>query len=161
MTLSEILLQRLSNWQPAGTGRHVLAVTDEASGWTVLVDADRVDNTGCLVHELTLTRKTAGCAASDLRAWAERIAARTGRLPATLKVIEVDSHRNEALLRSQEPTLRGEHRLYYEVLVKGVDEVVLRRYQANLTPGQQRQLTAFALTHEVLAMLVGDWTSAS
>lgn len=161
MTLSETLLQKLSNWQPVGTGRHVLATTEEASGWTALVSADRVDSMGCLVRELTLQRKTGGPVGADLRTWAERIAARVGGLPEALKVIEVDVNRNEALLRSQEPTRRGEQLLYYEVLVKGTGEVMLRRYQASQVPGSHRQQTPFALTHEFLAKLAGRLTGES
>lgn len=54
MMLAEKLLPKLSEWQPAGSGRHSWS-TDEA-GWNVHLAADKADSLSCLVWELTLTR---------------------------------------------------------------------------------------------------------
>ena len=87
------------------------------------------------------------------------MAARTTGLLEALKVIEIDTARQEALLRSAPPTLRGERRLYYEVLLKNTSEVVLRRFQSLLTTPEPRTQVAFALTHEALARLAADLTA--
>lgn len=160
MTLENTLLQKLSDWHPAGDGRHTLAVTDEAAGWNVAVTADRQDQVGCVVWELALRRAAvapATDAAVALRAWAERAAGRVKGLLEMLAVVEVDPTRGEALLRSNEPTQRGEAVAYYEVLLRGTPEAAVRRFKGGA--GQRREQVAFALTHEVLARLAADLTA--
>ena len=154
MNLSETVLRKLSEWHPSGAGRHVLAASN--AGWTVSVTADRCDSMGCLVWELSLTRKTAAAASVSLSSWAEGVAKRVQSLAEPLKVIEVDTVRNEALLRSQEPSPRGEQVFYYEVLLRGTQSATLRRYQAQHTAGSHRQQVGFVLTHEALAKLAED-----
>jgi len=154
MTLSETVLRKLSEWHPSGAGRHVLAASN--AGWTVSVTADRCDSMGCLVWELSLTRKTAAAASASLSNWAEGVAKRVQSLAEALKVIEVDKLRNEALLRSEKPSQRGEHVLYYEILLRGTQSATLRRHQGQHTAGSHRQQVGFALTHEALAKLAED-----
>src|SRR5262245_15112370 len=119
MTLENTLLQKLGEWRPVGEGRHTLAATDEAAGWTAAVTADRQDQIGCVVWEMTLRRTTpAACGAAALRAWADRAAANVKGLLEALAVVEVDAARGEALLRSGDPSRRGEAVAYYEVRLK-------------------------------------------
>ena len=56
MTLAETLQPRLSEWRPAGDGRHSWAEAFPAHGWSVRLAADKADSVGCLVWELTLVR---------------------------------------------------------------------------------------------------------
>ena len=46
MTLENTLLEKLSEWRPAGEGRHTLAVLDADTGWNVAITADRLDQIG-------------------------------------------------------------------------------------------------------------------
>ena len=72
-----------------------------------------------------------------------------------LKVYEVDEARNEAMLRSDEPTAQGEALAYYEVRLHGLtapSSAASPRRKAK--PG--REQVAFAITHETLAKLAGD-----
>ena len=148
MMLAEKLLQKLSEWQPAGSGRHSWS-TDEA-GWNVNLAADKADSLSCLVWELTLTRTTDAPAKLTLKSWAEGIASRVEGLREDLKVYEIDT--NEAVLRSTQPNAKGESLAYYEVKLDGVSRAVIRRFAASkVKPG--REQVAFALTHEVLAQL--------
>ncbi len=149
MTLENTLLERLSEWQP-GAGRQDLHVA--AEGWSATVTADRADVLGCLVWELNVRRD--GSAGTDVRAWASAAAERITGLLEPLKVVEIDSERNEAQLRSDTPTQRGDKRFYYELLLRGNATALLRRYQT-------REQTAFALTHEVLAKVADDVTAAA
>ena len=72
-----------------------------------------------------------------------------------LKVYEIDPLANEAVLRSDAPSSRGEKLAYYEVKLHGVGHAVFRRFTASKAkPG--REQVAFALTHEVLAHLAED-----
>ena len=156
--LNETLLQKLSDWRPAGSGRHVLGTTDEQSGWSASVNADRCDSMGCLVWEFSLSRK-AVLAGATLRGWADSAARRVISLVDVLKVIEVDEGRGEALLRSEQPSQRGDFVLYYEVHLRGTTAATVRRYQAKHQPGSHREQIAFALTHEALAKLAADLTA--
>jgi hypothetical protein len=152
----ENLLAKLSEWQPAGAGRHSWS-TDE-NGWNIHLSADRADSLSCLVWELTLTRTAAAPAGLTLKAWAEGIASRTRGLREDLKVYEIDEPANVAVLRSDAPSARGEALAYYEVKLRGTDRAVVRRFTSSkVKPG--REQVAFALTHEVLAHLVEDIAS--
>jgi hypothetical protein len=46
------------------------------------------------------------------------------------------------------------------VLLYGTAAATVRRYQASHEAGARREQVAFALTHEALAKLAGDLTSA-
>jgi hypothetical protein len=157
MTLDETLLSKLSEWQPTGEGRHVLTIADEGTGWSATVSADRCDALSVAGWELTLHR-TAG-AVSDLRAWANRTANRVTGLLEPLCIVEVDTDRSEAQLRSQKPTVRGSHRAYYELMLTGGGDATLRRYQVSQESAQHREQVAFALTHEALAKVAADIAS--
>jgi hypothetical protein len=54
------------------------------------------------------------------------------------------------------PSVRGDKRLYYEVLLKNTTEAQVRRFQGTLATAEPRSQVAFALTHEVLARLAKD-----
>ncbi len=178
MTLVEKLLQRLADWRPA-EGRQTLGIADEDMDWAVSLTADRYDSLGCLVWEMTLRRTgnlrvqpgdpspqplspAAGergrgeGASEELHAWANNVAQRVTGLLEPLKVVEVDTLRNQALLRSQAPTRRGNDLFYYEVLLTGLQEANVRRYQAAQIDRPRREQIAFALTCESLAKLAGD-----
>src|SRR5215212_2075731 len=104
MTLTESLLPKLSEWRPAGDGRHSLAVAIPEAGWTANLTADKADSLSCLVWELTLGRIGDAPEGLTLRAWAEGVAKRATGLLEPLRVLEVDHGRDEALLRSDSPT---------------------------------------------------------
>jgi hypothetical protein len=153
MTLAESLLPRLSNWRPAGEGRH--SWSEALPGWTVHLAADKADSLSCLVWELTLTRTGEAPAGLTLKGWAAAVADRVTGLMEPLSLYEVDETRNEAVLRSESPSARGEALAYYEVRLHGLTRAVVRRFRATkAAPG--REQVAFALTHEVLAKLAGD-----
>jgi hypothetical protein len=153
MTLSETLLARLSDWRPAGTGRH--SWTHAAAGWAVHLTADKADSLSCLVWELTLSRTDPAPDGLTQKSWAEGVTARTTGLMEPLAVHEIDAGRGEAVLRSTSPTARADALAYYEVRLHGTDRAVVRRFHGSMAkPG--REQVPFALTHEVLAKLVGD-----
>ncbi|HET6573226.1 MAG TPA: hypothetical protein VFG68_06465 [Fimbriiglobus sp.] len=155
MTLAETLQGRLAEWRPAGEGRHSWSETFPESGWAVGLAADRTDTVGCLVWELSLARTDAAPDGLTLKGWADGIAARVSGLREDLKVLEVDDVRQEALLRSDGPTVKGDDRLYYEVHLRGLSHATVRRYRGSRA-GTRREQVAFALTHEVLAKLAED-----
>jgi hypothetical protein len=157
MNLDEILVGKLADWRPAG--RQTLHVAPEGAGWALTVSADRSDELGCLLWELTLRRTTPAAGDQTVKTWADRAAQRVTGLLEPLKVVEVDDLRNEALLRSREAARRGDDLFYYELLLKGTSEALLRRYRAAALPNSRREQVAFPLTHEAVAKLVGDLTA--
>lgn len=158
MTLENTVLERLADWRPHA-GRQPLLIPDAGTGWTVHLTADRCDDLGCLLWDMTLRRTTPAPHGADLRAWADRAAARATGLLEPLKVIEIDLSSQEALLRSHAPTVRGERRLYYEVLLKNSTEVLFRRFQGTPAGAGPRTQVPFALTLEALAKLTADLTA--
>ena len=56
MTLIESLLPKLSEWTPAGDGRHSWAAAFPSQGWSIRLTADKADSLSCLVWELSLER---------------------------------------------------------------------------------------------------------
>src|SRR6516162_347098 len=108
MNLEEAVLEKLAEWKPP-SGRQTLNLPDRGSGWAVAVTADRHDELGSLVWELTLRRvRTPAAGAGTLADWAHGAAERVTGLLEPLRVVEIDPQRNEALLRSEEPGKRGE-----------------------------------------------------
>lgn len=155
MTLENTILQKLAE-QAGSSRRHEFHVDDPVSGWNLYVTAERRDDLSCLVWELTLR---CGDATSDLQTAADDSAERTLALTERLRVIEVDSGRGEAVLRTQ-PVTKRYHRLYYEAILEGSKAITLRRYQVLDEVGQKREQIAFALTHETLARLAEELTGA-
>jgi len=159
MNLAETVLQKIANWRPAGDKRQALLIPDGGSGWAVELQADRCDELGCRVWEITLrrTRKTE-VQSLTLQAWADRAAKRVTGLLEGLRVVEVDPGRNEALLRSDTPTSREQRVSYFEILLRGTKSATLRRFRAYQEPGHRREQVSFPLTHEALAKVVTDLT---
>jgi len=114
--------------------------------------ADKVDTLSCLVWELTLDRTEDAPVGFTVKDWASAVADRVGGLLEDVKVHEVDLMRNEAVLRSEAPSKKGEQLAYFEIVLHGVNAAVVRRFTASkAVPG--REQIAFALTHETLANL--------
>jgi hypothetical protein len=160
MSLDEAVLQKLADWRPA-TGRQTLHVTTPDAGWALVLTVDRADPLGCLVWDFELRRTEPDASDGDqLAAWAGRVAGRVTGLLEPLKVVEVDRPRGQALLRSEAPVSRGDDLFYYEVLLTGTRLASLRRFRApSKGPGPREQIS-FALTHEALAKLAGDFAAA-
>ena len=160
MTLAETVLQKIGEWRPSGDKRQSLLIPNGGSGWAVEVQADRCDELGCRVWEMTLRRTGKSDAQSaDLQAWADRAAKQVTGLIEPLCVVEVDQHRHEALLRSRTPTWRGQIVSYFEILLRGTKSATLRRFRAYQEPGHRREQIAFPLTHEALTKVVTDLTA--
>src|SRR5437660_12912664 len=105
MTFANTLLRRLAEWHPKK--RETLQLADEATGWTVDLTAERCDSLSCQLWEVTLRRPPTP-EAPELKAWAGQCAENLRGLPETLSVLEVDTQRREALLRSEKPFARDE-----------------------------------------------------
>jgi hypothetical protein len=127
----------------------------------VAIHGDRNDELGCRVWELWLRRIDRPKISKDntLRAWAHRTAARVTSLTESLKVVEVDETRNEALLRSGKPSTRAKAVSYFEVILRGTAEASVRRYRGYHETGHRREQISFPLTHEALAQVVADLTA--
>ena len=153
----ETAMQNLADWQAPGEERRSLRIAPEGQNWSATITADRCDAVGCLVWEIALdTTKPASC---SLEEWAANIAGRFQGLHEEVKVVEVDRLRNEALLRSETPTARGDEVRYYEIRLQGTARMLLKRFHGSRQPGLRREQKAFPLTHEMLARLLSDLTA--
>ncbi len=155
MTLPETLLPKLSEWRPAGDGRHSWSEAFPTAGWTVRISADKADSLSCLVWELSLTRSQEAPHGLTLAGWASAIASRATGLLESLRVYEVDQLQNEAVLRSVQPATKGDDLTYYEVRLNSLSDATLRRFVASKVESGRDQV-AFPVTHETIAKLVGD-----
>jgi hypothetical protein len=156
MTLNETVHQKVADWQPGSQGRQTLLIPDEGSGWQVRVTADRHDQLSSALWELNLQRTSQLADTSKtVETWATQVADRVTGLLESLHVVEVDVHRNEALLRSTEPTRRGKELHYYEIILTGTERAAARRYRGFEQQGRREQIL-FALTHETLSKFAAD-----
>src|SRR5207253_256627 len=155
-------LPKLAEWRPTSPGRATFTHEDAASGWSVALVADKADALSCQLWSFTLEKLPAPKALdeAELRQRAQAVAAKVTGLMEPLRVIEVDSQRGEALLRSESPNLRNEKRSHYELGLTAARRATLRRFQAPSDPTGKRQQVGFTLTHEVLGNLVEDLTKA-
>src|SRR2546423_6999976 len=157
MTLAETLSSKLAEWRPAGSGRSTLTETDAASGWSVSLTIDKADALSCQMADLTCARKDGRY---DTKAWADSLARRVKGLMEPLRVIEVDAQRDEAILRSDSPSVRNDKRAHYELRLQNGRKATLTRFIAAADVAAKREPTNFTLTHEVIAKLVDDLTAA-
>jgi hypothetical protein len=155
MTLDETVLQKVADWHPPRGSRQTLPIPDEGSGWAVTLVVDRHDELSSALWEIDVRRVVPARGQVTLESWANDVAGRVTGLLEPLRVLEIDVLRNEALLRSNQPSRRSEDLFYYEVLLKGTQAANVRRYQGNPGGGHREQVP-FVLTHETLAKLVGD-----
>ena len=99
MTLGETLHKSLSDW-PAGTdGPH--EVTANANGWKAKATAEAVESVGAKLRCVEVNRTDSAPDGATVGAWAEGIAQRSSGLLEKLKVLEVDTTENAAVLRSE------------------------------------------------------------
>lgn len=156
MTLAETLQSKLGDWRPDGPGRHTLTQSDPDSGWKVSLEIERNEPLSCALAELTCEHTGEPLSTT---AWAGALEKRIRGLMEPLRLIEADAARDEAVLRSALPTVRGEKRSHYELRLTGGRKASLKRYAAAIDPTAKRQATPFVLTHEVLGQLIDDLTA--
>lgn len=158
MTLANILRQKLVE-TPILKERHELLAAGPGLAWSATVAFNKRDELSGLVWEITLTRTGPEPAGEALASWAERIAAKITGLMEPLRVVEIDPARNEGFLRSEQPTQRDNRVEYFEVFLKGTRQALVRRYQSTGSNARRAQ-APFAVTHDSLAKLVEDISSA-
>jgi hypothetical protein len=156
MTPCATFPSKLAEWRPA-PGQRATLVHDDPSGWTIQVEADRNDEMGCLVWELTLRRAAETAPPPGaLTARATDLARRLVSLPDRLVVHEIDEARGEALLRSAEIAPRPDRGVYHEVVLCGLHVARLRRFEIPTATPHQRRQAALPLTHETLVRLATE-----
>jgi hypothetical protein len=156
MTLAEILSSKLAEWRPSAPGQSKVSETDAATGWSASLTVEKADGLSCQLSELTVSRATGRY---DTKVWADALIRRVSGLMEPLRVVEIDAQRDEAVLRSDAPTVRKDRRAHYELRLRGGKSASLTRYTASTEPASKREPTTFTLTHEVIAKLVDDLTA--
>jgi hypothetical protein len=159
MTLASTLPGKLADWRP-GNPPETLTVADEAGVWSASVTAAAVDGVGARLWEIAFRRANTAFDAAGLKAWGEKVAAQVTGLLEPLRLLEIDAEKKLALLRSGKPGQRGDAVLYYELRLTGDAAATVQRYEASHQLESKRHQVEFTLTHEVLAKLADDITSA-
>jgi hypothetical protein len=159
MKLSEKLLKKLVDDPPPG--RHLVSVSDDGPlGWLAGMTVDRADVVGCVIWEMTLQCRAVDAWNADaLTTRSQAIERSVTGLLEPLKLLEVDSLRSEALVRSEAPSLRGDDLHYYEVKLQPHNRITLQRFRASHEKGSKREQVPFTLTHDTIGKLVDDVTA--
>src|SRR5215510_2716149 len=90
MNLAETLLQKLSEWRPAEEGRPSANFPLPEHGWTIRLDAERVDTVGCVLNEVAGVRDNPlPDDPARLEAHARQAASHTTGLLEPLRLVEV------------------------------------------------------------------------
>ncbi len=160
MKCYETVRAKLADWRPTGPGPHSLTVRPDDTPWAVTIRADRVESLGCATLDITL-QHTDGQGPNDLHAWGERLTSQVTGLIQPLVIHEVDTLRQEARLRSQDPVQEAQAIVYDELALKAGQQAVLKRFHAPTDPGSRREQTAFPQTYETLATVIAELIAAS
>ena len=135
MTLEKLLRRKLSE-APAANERHDFMVTDETSGWSLHLTADRRDAWSTVAWELNLRRPPAQ---GDVAAWAQNVVAQTGGLLEALRVVEVDKlHDRACSCEPATPSEQDDKLAYYELILQGTQSVAMCRFQGRNASGKAR-----------------------
>src|SRR5947209_3619195 len=135
MTHDEPLQRKLADWRPDGKETKTM---DLADGWTVSLTADCVDQLSASFWEVGLRHNPP--LTTDLEARADKLAQKITVLLEPLSLIEVDTPRGSAQLRSEAPRQRGEQLAYYELVLSADGASCLHRYQASRGAGRREQV---------------------
>src|SRR5271166_4873521 len=105
MTIAELLLPRLNDWEASGPGPQHWSQALADAGWSLHLVADRVDTLGCFLLEASLTRTDSPEPISNetLKQRANLVADRVTGLMEPLHFLELDETQGVALLRSDAP----------------------------------------------------------
>ena len=165
MILVKNLRQKLAELEPS-SDRHDLQVADADTGSAVTLALVQRDAMSCLaLGDYPAAECTAGPGHASMGRADRR--ARVTSLLEPLQVLEVDTERSQALLRSQIGTPQQQEPVnYFEVILSGTTSAAVRRFQAAqvddaTAASVRRAQVAFALTHEGLLKLVSDLLGVS
>ena len=154
MTLGEALHKSLSEWPANTDGPHERTATSD--GWTARANAATIDTVGARLNGVELTRTGDAPEGLTVGGWAEGVAKRASGLLERLKVYEVDTTHDRAVLRSDGPSVKNDTVDYYEVVLGGTNTATVNRYRADRAAGTKREQVPFTLTHEAVAKLADD-----
>ena len=150
--------ERIERCPPFRDHLEQFIVSDERT--TVRCEANCVDALACAVTQLEVAEDRAPALTTEAVArWADRICGKVTYLLEPLRTLEIDRRAHSALVRSAEPTRRGDNLCYYEMLVTGDHHVSLRRYSAQPAL-RRRQAVPFMLTNDQLEKLLDDLLAA-
>lgn len=151
------LQTRLANWKIADESQLTVPVNDQ---WQVEILANRSDELGCRVLQMAVTRTEKKDLASPAD-WANSLCQETNGPLRNLKVVEVDGHRQQALLRTELPQDLGNTYSYYEVNLTAMNQAIVKRFAVDSVINGKRHATPFVLTHEQVFEMVNHLTDAT
>lgn len=152
MTLAKKLRQNLTD--PAQGSAGTVSASD--GPWTASANTPHRDKVGAEIDEITVERSAPG--PGSVKSWADSYAGGNTGLLEPLKVQEVDSGLDQAVIRSSPPAKHDGNTDYYEVKMHGTQKASVKRYRAG--EKGQRESIPFALTHDSIGKVVDGLTGS-
>jgi hypothetical protein len=152
MTLDAKVRPKLNELPPVNGTRQRFDLTVPELG-KVALDVQTLEKLGAELWELTV--EPAAPRTLALADHAKVLAARLTGLLEPLTLIECDTVRGEAMLRSQQPAKQENDLFFYELMVRQEGQSTLRRYQHQIGNTPRKQVP-FVLTREALAKGIAD-----
>jgi hypothetical protein len=153
MTLSAKLLGELR----AASGQRHQSFSIADGQRTLRCNADECEALAATVLDLVLeTPELASATAFELQAASADLAKRVNYLLEPIAPIELDAQGCSVQMRSNPPQKDDNGRRYYELVIHRGGSIALCRYEKQ--PGQPRTRVPAVLTHEVIGLLVDDFS---
>jgi hypothetical protein len=160
MDLGRQAASTLKSWGSFSGESRTLAVTGDRS--TIAVEVRAADSLGCSLAEVRLrSLQPLRLGLEQLRSWGARLSKRIRYLLEALETLEVDADAGRLLLRSSPPETKPDGAvLYYELVLEGSGQLLLRRYRFD--PGtRERTEEPIVCTIEVVEKMFNDLASAA
>lgn len=135
-------------------------VKEQMDGIDLQVEIEDFDKFSYMVRSIFMTHpQTPVTPIKDvLLRQAGEIEKRISYLLEGFRLVEVDEVNATAQVRSITPYKKGDERLYYEVLLRGGNNLTFTRYRKQHQPGE-REIVPSHLTLEIFERLVDDLTA--
>ena|SRR5438093_7614065 len=119
----------LKSWGSFSGEPRTLVVTGDR--FTIAVEVRAADSLGCSLAEVRVrSLQPLRLGLEQLRSWGARLSKRIRYLLEALETLEVDEAAGRLLLRSSPPETKPDGAvLYYELLLEGSGQLLLRRYR--------------------------------
>jgi len=160
MDLGRQAASRLKSWGSFSGEPRILAVTGDR--FAIAAEVRAADSLGCSLAEVRLrSLQSLQLGLEQLRNWGARLSKRIRYLLEALETLEVDEAAGRLLLRSSPPETKPDGAVfYYEVLLEGSGQLLLRRYRFDPTT-RERADEAIVCTRELVEKMFDDLAASA
>ena len=150
----------LKSWGSFSGEPRTLVVTGDR--FTIAVEVRAADSLGCSLAEVRVrSLQPLRLGLEQLRSWGARLSKRIRYLLEALETLEVDEAAGRLLLRSSPPETKPDGAvLYYELLLEGSGQLLLRRYRFDPTT-RERAEEPIVCTRELVEKMFDDLAASA